>query len=90
MRNPSPHYPLVHIEWHDAYSNPSWMSRSDYDEWYNPSHMTVHEVGWLVEKNKSCVVVASRFNPRSGQYGLFQMIPTTWCKVKTLAKPCKS
>lgn len=87
MKNPSPHHPLVYIVWHDAYANAAWMTPDEYREWMNPEFMENHEVGWLIDRFKNVVVLASRFNPTSGQYGGFQLIPETWCKITVLAKP---
>jgi hypothetical protein len=89
LANPSADFPLVYCEWHDAYANGGWVDRGEYQNWVQPRHMTVHQVGWLLQQDKECVVIASRFNPAAGKYGEFQMIPKTWCKVRVLAKASK-
>lgn len=90
MKNPSPHYPLVQIEWTDAFANSNWMDEEEFNEWKKDHKaMTVHDIGWLMEQDKDKVIVASRFNESLGMYGLFQMIPKTWVKIIVLAKPKK-
>lgn len=90
MKNPSSHYPLVYIEWHDAYANANWMDDEEYQEWKRDPHcMTIHEIGWLLEQDKEKIIVAHRYNAGQGQYGMFQMIPKTWVKITVLAKPKK-
>ena len=90
MKNPHPDFPLVYVEWHDAYANSTWMSVDQYERWKTPHCMMTHEIGWLIEKHKDYVVIASRFNPFEGNFGQWQMIPRTWCKITVLAKPNRS
>jgi hypothetical protein len=87
MKNPSRHYPIVYLEWHDAFANANWMDGDEFADWDRPEDMKIHEIGWLIKKDKKRIVTAHRFNEASGQYGMFQMIPTTWCKITVLAKP---
>ena len=89
LNNPSPDYSLVQIEWHDAYANSNWMDDEEFQEWKrDPTVMKVHEVGWLIEQDKDKYILAHRYNQGLNRYGMFQMIPKTWCKITTLA--CKN
>lgn len=53
-------YPLVFVEWRDSYG-----CSSDWQE-INPSGeaalMTCHSVGWLIRKNRKCVVIVPHFS----------------------------
>lgn len=90
MKNPSKHYPLVQIVWHDAYANANWMDGDEFQEWKkDPKSMQVHEVGWLIESDKHKYILAHRFCEANGQYGMFQMIPKTWAKITVICKPLR-
>lgn len=89
MKNPSHHYPIIYLEWNDAYSNSEWMNAEEFKEWDKPNDMKIHEIGWLIKKEKNHIVTAHRFNEANGEFGMFQMIPRTWVKITILAPPSR-
>jgi hypothetical protein len=82
-------YPLVLVVWTDAYSNSEWFSKAGLKEWCsNDEGWIVANVGWLIEKTKHQVVIASRYSPeKEEQFGNLQKIPRTWVKLYRLKSP---
>ena len=86
LKNPLK-YPLVYIEWEDAISNSGWFDQEEFDDWKNNKGFIVHEVGWIIEENKTYIVLASRYHPQdndkygsTSKWGMLQKIPKTWIK----------
>jgi len=71
---------LYYIEWEDAYSNSGWFSDEEIRKW-EKDRCIVREVGWILERTKRNIIIASRLAPNEEKrWGMLQMIPKTWIK----------
>lgn len=78
-------YPLVCVEWADAHSTGSgWMTREDMVDAYHTNDWLIHSVGWLIERNKKYIILASQYDNPDSLYGKTIKIPATWCKITKL------
>lgn len=74
-------YKLVKVEWDDAYGTDLWKTHDDLvEEFLNGSQFQCINVGWLIEKNSQCIVLASRIAPNEEQFGLIQTLPKKMIK----------
>lgn len=78
-------YPLVHVEWEDAYSTGvGWQDKEDLKRLYDNKNCIIHSIGFLIENNKKYIILASQYDSQDTLYGRTIRIPRSWCKVKRL------
>lgn len=91
MKNPSDKYPIVYIEWDDAFSCHEWHDEEELfrSHWDDEGDQRVFQIGWLIKKDSKKYLVASQWNEENDKWGHIQLIPKTWCKITVLASPKK-
>jgi len=91
MKNPSDKYPIVYVEWIDAFACEEWHDEDELfdDHWDDEKDMEIDQIGWLLKKDKRKILMASRYQPKNKKWGEIQLIPTTWVKITELAPPRK-
>lgn len=68
-------YPLVCVEWEDAYNRAGWSTEEEVDEFLEDAGFRCVNVGYLIRQTDSCVLIAARASHAQGQYGLIERIP---------------
>jgi len=90
MKNPSDKYPIVYVEWADAYGSNEWIKDEDIeDEHLRKDRFTCYNIGWLLRKTNKVYVIAALMNTADDQWGHVQTIPKGWAIIKVLAPPRK-
>lgn len=81
-------YPLVLVDWEDAFSSSFWHSQAAVDSEFaaKDSGYMCQQAGWLIRKTKDCIVVAGRANEGQQDYGCLQRIPSGMVKKITTLK----
>lgn len=82
---------LVLIEWDDAedFSQGAWASQREAEEFAKKQYI-VKSVGWLVEKNRWYVAIASDHDPNHGNYGTLRKIPKKQIRSLTVIETAKA
>lgn len=73
-------YPLIYIEWCDAYGNSAWFTEKEAIAWGEGDDWVNKQVGWLLKETKEYMVIASRWQNAQEQWGHLQKIPKTWIR----------
>lgn len=83
-------YKKVYFKWADTTSpvntGQSWWSEKEVKEWAQIDDFWVEQLGFLIEKNKKFILVASHVNITSSggeeiiSLGGLLKVPTTWIK----------
>jgi len=90
MKNPSDKYPIVYLEWVDAYGSNEWLTEEEVDDIHlDRNKITVWNIGWLLRKDKDVYVISPMLNPGRPQWTHVETIPKQWAKLEILAPPKK-
>lgn len=90
MKNPSDKYPIVYVEWKDAFSCGDWHDEEElFGKHWTEKEMETHEIGWLLKKDERKILISSQYQPNNDKWGNTTLIPTTWATIKELAPPKK-
>jgi len=90
MKNPSDKYPIVLIEWVDAYGSNEWLDEDEVDENHlNRKKSLVFNIGWLLRKNREVYVISPMLDQNKSNWAHVETLPRQWCKIKVLASPRK-
>ena len=74
---------LVYLEWEDATAQAGWYTKTKMAKWAKEANMTISQVGWIYEENKTHIVIVCRLSLDDegiGMYGNLQKIPKTWIR----------
>jgi len=77
---------LVEVQWIDAIGNAQWFDPAEILDWLNYNRKcAILDTGWLLHKDKDCVLMAMRKHKRPDdivfQWGGLHFIPIAWIKV---------
>lgn len=73
-------YPLVIVEWDDAYATSFWRDNDELDKIANGNSFECINVGWMIRETKKCILLASRWSPNDEQFGLVERLPRKMIK----------
>lgn len=76
LSKPVDKYPLVLVQWNDAQSDAGWGEIKDIEKWAGEKYI-VNEVGWLISKTKTHIVITSEIGS-DGDIGNRTKIPNGW------------
>ncbi len=67
---------IVKIIWMDTISTDGWFSNEEALKWVKDDIGEIHDVGYLLEKNKDYVVISPSYSYKVNQYDYLKKIPT--------------
>ena len=76
---------LVLVEWIDAESRETWSDMVDVNLWAKEKPFVCREVGWVIEDNKSVLVLTSQLGDEN-LVGNRTKIPKPWVIKKVVLK----
>ena len=90
MRPSKIKYPLIYIEWCDAFTNEgkAWFSVDEIMDWAKNKDWIICQSGYLIEETKEYLLVVSQMNPQrdGNMVGGVIKIPKTWIRKRKLIK----
>ena len=79
---------LYLVEWHDAHSDSSWLSKTQTEEFINKEKCIIQQIGWLISESKDEIVLGCRqmkwVTEGDSRWGMVQKIPKTWIRKKEI------
>jgi hypothetical protein len=81
-------YPLVMVVWTDAIGKTgNWHTVESIEGWAEEQCWVARDVGYLVKKTKTEIILASSYAEKQEQFGMLRVIPAGWGKIIRLKEP---